>query len=712
MHNIRSADQSRSHSRAHFRPTHLAAASALTILLLQSHAFAQTATPATTSTLREVTVNSNAEKETATSAVIGYKAKNAATATKTDTPLLETPQSVTVVTRDQIIDQGALSLQETMNYAAGVRPDAYGLDTRSDGVRVRGAYPDVYLNGLREAYGYYTSTTRPDPYTLERIELLRGPSGMLFGQGTVAGVMNMVSKRPQAERQGEIGVQIGSYGRKQIQADLTGPLTQNGEWLYRLVALGRESDTQVDYVPDDRTLIAPSLTWKPNAMTSLTLQALYQKDKSGSAAQFFPWSGTLLPNPNGQLPTSRYIGDLDDHYNSERQTAGWQFEHKFNDNWALHQNLRVSENTNDSLYHYANAFTTTPWSGANQSIIGRYLGNTFTKTRAALADQNIVGKFNTGAVQHQLLAGFDFSRQTETVAYGQSTYTSIDAYNPVYGNNPALGARVDGPKTTQRQMGLYVQDQMKIDNWIVIAGLRHDKATTSQVGSNDQDSSANTMRFGLMYQLAGGWAPYVSYAESFTPVAPGTYGTIYKPLMGEQVEAGIKYQPADGNTQFTASLYKLKEKNQVGTAATPGTDGPQLGVTKTNGLELEYKATLARAFDVIANYTYTNVDEKVEGQPKNIASVWTKYRFAIGNVNGFSVGAGVRWVDSFRDGTGPEVPAVALLDLMAAYDTQNWRYALNVNNATDKVYYSTCLSRGDCWVGARRNVVASATYRF
>ncbi|MFZ4287303.1 TonB-dependent siderophore receptor [Variovorax sp. HJSM1_2] len=706
MQNIRPADQ--------FRPNTLAVASALTILLIQGTAWAQTAPATSTGTLREVTVNSNAEKETATSAVIGYKAKNAATATKTDTPLLETPQSVTVITRDQIVDQGATNLQDALNYAAGVRSDAYGLDSRSDGVRVRGDYPDTYLNGLREAYGYYTSTTRPDPYTLERLEVLRGPSGMLFGQGTVAGVVNMVSKRPQAERQGEIGVQFGSYGRKQIQADLTGPLTQDGEWLYRLVALVRDADTQVDYVPDDRTLIAPSLTWRPSAMTSLTLQALYQKDKTGSAAQFFPWSGTISPNPNGQLPTSRFIGNLDDHYDSERKTAGWQFEHKFNDNWALRQNLRVAENTNDSLYNYANAFVASPWSGTNQSVIGRYKGNSFTKTRMVLTDQNVTGNFNTGTVKHQVLAGLDFSRQTETVAYGSSASTPIDAYNPVYTYNPTVNPRFEGPKTTQRQMGLYLQDQMKIDNWIAIAGLRHDKATTAQAGSADADSSATTMRLGLMYELAGGWAPYISYAESFTPVSPGTYGTIYKPKEGEQIEAGIKYQPADGSTLFTASVYKLKEKNQMGTSSgLPGVDAPQIGApTKNKGLELEYKATLARAFDVIANYTYTDVDENLEAQPKNNASVWTKYRFAVGDVNGFSVGAGVRWQQAFRNTGAPEVPAVTLLDLMAAYDTTHWRYALNINNATDKVYMSTCLTRGDCWIGARRNIVASATYRF
>ncbi|HET8610111.1 MAG TPA: TonB-dependent receptor plug domain-containing protein, partial [Burkholderiales bacterium] len=264
--------------------------------------------------------------ESAYGPVYGYDATRSATATKTDTPLLETPQSVSVVTRERIEDQGATSLQDALNYAAGVRSDAYGVDSRTDNVRVRGAYPDEYRDGLRRTVGYYTSNTRVDPYTLERIEVLRGPSAMLYGQGSTAGVINMVSKRPLPEAQREIGVQLGSYGRKQIETDLTGPLTRDGDWLYRLVAVGRDSDTQVDYVPDDRRVLAPSLTWRPSAATSLTLQALWQKDHTGSTSQFFPWSGTVLPNPNGRIPTSRFIGVPGiDRYDSERTEIGWLF---------------------------------------------------------------------------------------------------------------------------------------------------------------------------------------------------------------------------------------------------------------------------------------------------------------------------------------------------------------------------------------------------
>lgn len=674
----------------------------------------QTLAQGTNATLPEVRVDASSERESAVSPVIGYRAKNAATATKTDTPLAETPQSVTIVTRDQMVDQGAIGIQDALGYAAGVRSDAYGFDARTDSVRVRGSDVDVYLDGLRQAYGYYTSTTRTEPYTLERLEVLRGPAGMLFGSGTVGGIVNMVSKLPQTETQREVGVQIGSFGRKQIQADLTGALTADGEWSYRLVALQRKSDTQVDFVPDDRSLIAPSLTWRPSAATSLTLQALWQKDKSGSSSQFLPWEGTILPNPNGRLPVSRFIGEPGDHYDSERKSFGWLFEHKFDDTWTVRQNFRIARNRNDGFYHYGNSFSLPGgWfdDPAGKRLLGRYLDSSLTQTTLAAIDNHVEGRFATGALQHTLLAGADFSRQRQDVARGFGV-GAIDAYAPVYGNLEDV-ERTALPRTTQRNAGLYLQDQIKWGAWNFVAGLRHDRTTAGVDGGADQDDSATTKRLGAMYRLASGWSPYVSYAESFTPQA-ARLGRSFRPLRGEQWEAGVKYEPAGRALAFNAAVYDLREKNRINVPQPNVYD--QLGQTKTRGLELEARGSLGRDLDVIAHYTYTDLDRQIEGLPKNQASVWGKYRFAIAGVTGFSAGAGVRWMGSFRDTSndaiGPRIPGVALLDLVLAYETAKWRYALNVNNATDKDYFSTCLSRGDCWFGSRRNVVASATYRF
>lgn len=677
----------------------------------QSQVFAQATGNAVLPTVR---VDASAEAETATTPVIGYRAKNAATATKTDTPLSETPQAVTVITRDQILDQGATNLQDALGYAAGVRSDAYGLDARTDSFRVRGAYPDVYLDGLRQAYGYYTSTTRTEPYMLERLEVLRGPSGMLFGSGTAAGIVNMVSKRPLLETQREVGIQYGSWNRRQIQADLTGALTEDGQWSYRLIAVQRKADTQVDFVPDDRSLIAPSLTWRPSAATSLTLQGLYQKDKSGTTSQFFPWEGTILPNPNGRLPTSRFIGEPGDYYDSERKTFGWLFEHKFNENFTFRQNFRHAQNENDNSYHWADSFTIPGGWGADpvgKRILSRYLDSSLTRNRIDTLDNHLESHFATGALKHTLLVGADYQRHRENVWAGIST-SEIDAYAPVYGNRiePERTAR---PRTTQRATGLYLQDQIKLGNWNFIAGLRHDRVVAGSEGSEDARDSATSKRFGVLYAFPSGWSPYVSYAESFTPQSPRD-GFVFMPLRGEQWEAGVKYEPAGRGLAFNAAVYDLREKNQIGQPV-PNVY-TQIGETKTRGVELEAKGSITPSLDITAHYNYTDLDPQLEGLPRHQAAVWAKYRFAIAGAPGFSAGAGVRYMGAFRDvsfgGYGPRIPSVALLDLVFAYETAKWRYALNINNATDKEYFSTCLARGDCWWGTRRNVVASATYRF
>lgn len=702
------------------------------LLLLASAAMSAALSPlcvtaqtgdAAEATLPAVTVRG--ATETATSPVNGYRARRAASATKTDTPLDETPQSITIVTRDQMVDQGAANLQDALNYAAGVRSDAYGLDSRSDGFRVRGAYPDEYLDGLRKANGYYTSTGRTDPYTLERIEVLRGPAAMLFGQGSTAGVVNMVSKRPLAERQNEIGVQVGNFGRRQLQADLAGPLSADGQWLYRLVAVGRESDTQVDQVADDRRLIAPSLTWRPSAATSLTLQALYQKDHTGSTSQFLPWTGTLLPSPAGLLASNTFIGQPGDHYDTKRRTVGYLFEHRLDSGWTVRQNLRFSRNDVEYVSAYGDSFSVPgDWGSdlANKRLIARYYGGNRTQVTTLNADQHVEGKLRTGAVEHQLLGGLDFARfKTRSSATATTVLDPIDAYNRVY-VAASPGDYFEAAPNTMRQTGLYLQDQLKIDrHWIVVAGLRHDRVTNSTDGAVEEKTSATSKRLGLMHRFDSGWSPYVSYSESFTPqsnitvsTSTGSFSQSFAPLRGKQLEAGVKYEPEGRALAFNAAVYDLREKNRI-TSPLPNVY-QQLGSTKTRGVELEARGSVGSTLDLIGHYNYTDLDDELEGMPRHTASLWAKQRFALGSVAGFSAGAGVRWMSRFTDRSGgmvgPEVPSVALVDALLAYDTASWRLALNVNNLADRRYFSTCLGRGDCWFGNRRTIVATATYRF
>lgn len=682
---------------------------------------AQNDGPRSSITLSPVVVHG--QQESPFEPVDGYLATRNISATKTNTALIETPQSVSVVTSDEIRDMGADSLQEALNYAAGVRSDAYGLDSRSDNARIRGATPTTYQDGLRSNYNYYTSTTRPEPYTLERIEVLRGPTSMLYGQGSTGGVINLVSKRPLAEPHREIEVSYGTHDRRQIAADLTGPIDADGEWRYRLVAVGRKSDTQVDYVRDDRWVLAPSLTWQPSAATSLTLLALLQNDTSGSTAQFFPWEGVVLPNPNGQLPTDRFIGDPDwDRYNSKRRSIGWSFEHAFNPMWTFRQNARWSRNDVDYRSLYGDAFTLPGgWAGdpVHKRLLGRIAWGSQTSVRMLAADQHLEGRFQTGPITHQMLIGYEITdaRESQATAYDAPIYNGggvplIDAYAPVYPAYTPPGFN-DLPRMTQRDQGLYLQDQLRWNNWIVVAGLRRDRSHNAVDGADSTTHDATTKRLGVMYVADNGLAPYVNYSESFTPVlGRNAAGDAFVPLRGEQFEVGLKYEAPSRDLWVTASAYTLSEKNQLVSDPANPNNSIQVGKTRNRGLDLELKARLGRHLDLLANYSYIDLDDQLEALPKHMAAVWGKYRFAVGDWTGFSVGAGVRYFGAFQDGNAPRTASVTLMDAMLAYDTPSWRFALNANNLFDREYVSTCLSRGDCWYGARRTLVATVGYKF
>ncbi|BEU97452.1 TonB-dependent siderophore receptor [Acidovorax sp. DW039] len=671
--------------------------------------------------------------ETATSPVTGFVAKRALSATKTDTPLLETPQAISVVTRDQIEAQGAQTLRQVTAYTAGAVSNYF--DSRVDAFKARGSDVTQYQDGLLRTYGTYNNS-RPDPYTLERVEFLRGPTSVLYGQGSVGGVLNLTSKRPQAEPLREVQVQLGNYSRKQIATDLTGALDQDGQWLYRLVAIGRDSGSQVDHVDDNRVVLMPSLTWKPSASTSLTLQGLHQKDKSGSLIGFFPWQGTQLPSRYGQIPTNTFISEPGwDAYDTTNNSWGYLFSHEFNSDWNLRQNLRrtVSEVDYRTIYtsFKANAATGRParpvFNSDGRTVV-RDAAWQFNTGRMLLIDTQLEGKLKAGDTSHTLLAGIDIQRNHTGQKSWSSVISSIDVYNPVYGNftPPTASQLVRQPSVEQKQLGFYAQDQIKWDRWTATLGLRHDSAKTDTEGrpAAAVDDKAWTKRAGLTYQLDGGWAPYVGYSESFQPLGGAdVYGTPYKPQRGEQWEAGVKWQPAGRGISAYAAVYTLREKNRKTSDPTNPLNSLQIGETKTNGFEAEVQASLARQWDFTLAYAYT--DAKVtrsnagdQGQPvagvsKNTASAWISHRFAAEGRGGWTVGAGLRYTGSQWTGTSAvTTPASTIADAMVAYDAGDWRVAFNVVNLTDKVQITQCLARGDCFYGQARTYTLTSTYRF
>ncbi|WP_306555681.1 TonB-dependent siderophore receptor [Acidovorax sp.] len=713
-----------------------------TLLALCGAAHAQQATPtaptATTAPAAEkalapVTVSAGAEQESPTAPVTGFVAKRALSATKTDTPLIETPQAISVITRDQMEAQGVQTLRQVTAYTAGAVSNYF--DSRQDTFKARGGDVTQYLDGMVRFIGYWNDT-RPDPYTLERVEFLRGPSSVLYGQGSVGGVLNLTSKRPQAETQREVQVQLGSNARKQLAADMTGKLTQDGEWLYRLVAVGRDSDTQVAHVRDDRVVIAPTVTWKPSAATSLTLQLTHQKDKSGSLIGFFPWQGTQLPNRYGQIPTNTFISEPGwDRYNSESTSWGYLFSHQIDSAWTVRQNLRRSVSNVDYRTLYtsfaANAALGRParpvFNADNRTVL-RDASWTLGNARMLLVDTQAEGKLRWGETEHTLLGGLDVQRNHWGQQSWRAVAPAIDVYNPVYGNftAPSASALARVPSVEQRQLGFYAQDQIKWGRWTATLGLRHDNAKSDTEGrpAAAVNDKAWSKRAGVTYQMDGGWAPYAGYSESFQPLGgANVYGTPFKPQRGEQWEAGVKWQPPGQGISAFAAVYQLREKNRKTTDPSNPLNSLQIGEVKVKGFEAEVQASLARNWDFTVGYAFTDAKisrsntgdqgQPVASTPRHTASAWLSHRFASEGRGGWTVGAGVRYTGSQWSGTSAiSTPAATLADAMVAYDAGDWRVAFNVVNLADKVHITQCLARGDCFYGQARTYTLTSTYRF
>lgn len=687
----------------------------------------------TEKTLAPVTVSAGAEKESPAGPVRGFVAQRALSAAKTDTPLIETPQAISVITRDQFEAQGVQTLRQATAYTAGAVSNYF--DSRVDSFAARGGTVTQYQDGLLRTYGTYNSS-RPDPYTLERVEFLRGPSSVLYGQGSVGGVLNLTSKRPQAEPLREVQVQMGSFGRKQVATDLTGPLTQDGQWLYRLVAVGRDSGTQLDHVDDNRLVLAPSLTWRPSADTSLTLQALYQKDESGSLIGFFPWQGTRLPSPYGQIPTSTFISEPGwDAYDSENKSWGYLLSHRLNADWTVRQNLRRTISSVDYRTIYT-SFTANaglrrparPVFNADGRTVFRDAVWQLNGGRMLLVDTQLEGRLQAGGAEHTVLAGLDVQRNQTSQSSWRAVTAAFDVYNPVYGNftPPAASQLVRQPNVEQKQLGFYAQDQIQWGRFTATLGLRHDNARTDTEGrpAAAVDDKAWTKRAGVTYQMDGGWAPYAGYSESFQPLGGvNAHGVPFKPQRGEQWEAGVKWQPPGQGISAFAALYTLREKNRKTSDPANPLNSLQIGEVKVNGFEAELTASLARHWDATLAYAYTDAviarsnagdqGQRVASVPRHTASAWITHRFASEGRGGWSMGTGLRYTGSQWSGTtAVSTPAALIADAMLAYDAGHWRLAFNVANLADKVQITQCLARGDCFYGQRRTYALTGTYRF
>lgn len=662
-------------------------------------------------------------------------AKRSATTTKTDTPIEKTPQSVSVVTREEMDIHQPGSVKEALAYTPGAAASTRGASTTYDFVIIRGFYtpgptPNNYLDGIKLQGDYYSSAV-VDPYMLERVELMRGPTSVLYGKSNPGGLISMVSKSPTSEPLKEIQFKMGTDNLFQTGFDFSDSLDDDGVYSYRLTGLARSNDEQQDFAKQKRYAIAPVFSWKPDEKTNLTLRANIQNEPSTGFYGWLPKEGTVEPLPDGsRIPVSFTDAAPNNTYSRYQRMVGYSFEHSFDDTFTVRQNLRYSQikTSQQTVYGFGavgNQLT-------RQSIVANENYNDFG------VDTQLESKFATGDVAHTRLTGVDYSRLRNDIDNAYGTAPPLDMNNPVYEDVVFPDAK-PFQLNTQHQTGLYVQDQLEWDKWVATLGGRYDwseQATT--IRSSNQKVERNdeqfTWRAGINYLFDNGITPYFSYSESFEPnpskawAATPADNVAYAPSKGKQYEAGVKYVPKDLPVVVTAAVYELtKTNNLTSDPSNPFAQVPA-GEVRSRGVELEAKAAVNANINMTASYTYTDAeyteDTTLKGKtpvqvPKHMASLWGDYTFYEGYLSGLTLGTGGRLVgssygdpeNSFKVGSSTVMDAVVKYDL-ARLGMAGSSVAVNVTNLLDREYVSSCFATYGCFWGAERQVVATATFRF
>lgn len=720
------------------RPLLLAGPAILLVAPIAAHA--QEAT-----SLEEINVegraqSAGAQQERADGPVKGFVATRTKAGAKTDTPLLEVPQSVSVIGRKQIEATGARTLGEATRYTAGVRELFTGADPRYDQYQIRGfdaSTTGLYLDGLQ----LLTATGLPfrlEPYGLERIEALRGPSSVLYGGSNPGGLINAVTKRPTEQAFGEVTTGVNEFGNRYGAFDVGGPVgwsadaPATGEWYYRLTGLAKAGGTQNDFSEDERVYIAPAVTWKPDADTSFTLLGSYQRDRT-TGVPFLPYKGTVTKAPFGRIPTDfatskPHEGGLYNGVKREQAFIGYQFEKAVNDSLTIRQNARYSHGEN-KLFSIIGFGYLGPARDARLTRVG-FAANPIADI--VNVDSQAEVKFDTEGLAHTALFGLDYKH----VEFKQETRlaraTPIDIFDPDYTQPfPGLGAPSQKDRTRQDQYGFYAQDQIKFGKFSLVLSGRHDHVRSDfdnllkrKKGFETTDD-AFSGRAGLVYETDFGLAPYVSYSRSFQPLVgiDDLKKTPLKPERGEQYEAGVKFQPEGWRSFITAAVFDLTRQNF--TVADGAFRETQSGEARSRGVEIEAVASLAQGLDLISAFTDFDIENtknerpRLEGlrpanTPERFASAFLDYTVPTGALRGFGGGFGVRYMGvSYADDRNKKpIPSYTLADASLHFERDGWRAAVNVSNLFDKTFVVQCSTANQCFYGEGRKATASLTYRW
>ncbi|WP_342322357.1 TonB-dependent siderophore receptor [Kosakonia sp. BYX6] len=654
-------------------------------------------------------------------------------ATKLETPDIETPQAVSIVTRKQYEEQGATSVRQAVSYTPGVYSNQIGASNRFDYIVMRGfsdgSLDNIYLDGLKMMGDSNShSSLVIDPWFLDSVEVVRGPASVLYGRSSPGGIVALNSRKPSFDPGGEVKLFAGNNNQRGAAFDVTGPVDDNDRVAVRLTGMTRYADSQFDHLKEQRYAIAPSLTWRITDQTRLELMAYLHRDPEGGSHSGLPYEGTVIPHAGGKIANTFFEGeDKYDKYDRRENMVGYNFEHAFDSGWSVRQKLRYLRSKVDLNQVYAAGWL-------NDTELNRGYSGSAESLSAITLDNQLDGSVDTGIINHRLLVGVDYQRRSNNVTASYGSFPAIDAFNPVYGADPLSISVYSREKHKLEQTGIYVQDQMSLDRWRLTLGGRHDQVKITNVNkindtSDTLDQNHFSSRAALMYLFDSGFAPYVSYSTAFTPTSfTDEYGKILKPMKGKQWEAGLKFQPEGSQTMYSASVYRINQEN-IATKVEPTDPYRSIGEIESEGIELEAVGQLTDNLRLQAAYTYNDIRYKkssAEEQgnravyaPRNQASAWLSYDVKAGALNGLTVGSGVRYVNgitSDRQNTHT-LPSYTLVDLALGYDLTNvglkgLSAQVNVNNLTDKRYVAACNSLSYCYFGAERSIVGSLSYSF
>lgn len=702
------------------------------------HAYAQAPQPAddiqaTSATLPEIVV-----KGVANASSVGLVGKRTATGTKTDTSISEIPQTINIVTDQQIEMTGSTDLNQALRYLPGFA--SYGSDNRSDlYATLRGFKPALFVDGLQAPNTTSIADWRVAPETIDSVTVLRGPTSVLYGAGDPGAIVDVQTKQADGERVRNAGVQIGNYARKETMLDIGDKFDSDGKYAYRFIGVARDGNALTGPNGDRRVALAPSLRWQPDADTSLTLTSTYLQDRSDFSHNFLPAQGTVLPNPNGQLTHDVYTGDPTfNDYRKKQWSLGYQFSHNLNSTWTLRQNVRWMHLSLDDASVFGAGLA--PGSAAN---ITRFAGLFQLNYSRFDIDNNAQARFGMGPLEHTVLLGIEYNRQTSTDSEWLALAPGLNLYHPVYA--PVTSAIFSGPTslghpdlyTAMNTVGTYAQDQIKWDRWTLTLGGREDWVNLHQddrgAGTrSNQNVSAFSGRVGLTYRGDYGLSPYVSYSTSFNPVIGVRMfgGELPQPTRGRQTEAGLRWQPLGKKLMLSAVAYQINQTNVVTPAPKnldpTGISSVQTGEVRSRGIELSAVGNVTRELSIVTSYIYQDVknvkanDVSLNNwpvdiaRPRQMASLWADWTWHTGALAGFGIGGGIRYQSASAGAPDNSltVPSYTLYDAALHYDSRNWRFSLNATNLFDRRYISGCQSYSVCGFGNERTVLASANYHW